>query len=57
MNPARSGRIEVFAVSNGCFCWMDGAGHWTILWRICVPTSLAALATLVLFAAVTHWNA
>lgn len=36
---------------------MDGAGHWTILSRIYVPTSLAALATLVLFAAVTHWNA
>ena len=36
---------------------MDGAGHWTILWKIYIPTSLAALATLVLFAAVTHWNA
>ena len=30
---------------------------WTILWKIYIPTSLAALATLVLFAAVTHWNA
>ena len=36
---------------------LDGAGHWTILWQIYIPTSLAALATLVLFAAVTHWNA
>ena len=36
---------------------MDGAGHWTILWKIYIPASLAALATLVLFAAVTHWNA
>ncbi len=36
---------------------MDGAGHWKILWRIYIPTSLAALATLVLFVAVTHWNA
>ena len=36
---------------------LDGAGHWTILWKIYIPTSLAALATLVLFAAVTHWNA
>jgi putative aldouronate transport system permease protein len=35
---------------------MDGAGHWQILWRIYVPTSTAALATLVLFSAVNHWN-
>ncbi|QNK59394.1 carbohydrate ABC transporter permease [Paenibacillus sp. PAMC21692] len=35
---------------------MDGAGHWTILWRIMVPLSKPALATLVLFACVNHWN-
>lgn len=35
---------------------IDGASHWRILWRIYVPTSTPALATLVLFAAVAHWN-
>lgn len=36
---------------------VDGASHWTVLWRIYVPLSLPALATLVLFALVGHWNA
>lgn len=36
--------------------FMDGAGHWTSLWRIYLPLSKPALATLVLFAAVGHWN-
>lgn len=36
--------------------FMDGANHWQILWRIYVPTSTAALATLTLFVAVRHWN-
>lgn len=35
---------------------VDGAGHWTILWRIYVPLSLPALATLILFTCVGHWN-
>lgn len=35
---------------------VDGAGHFRILWQIYVPTSKAALATLVLFCAVGHWN-
>lgn len=35
---------------------MDGANQWTILWKIYVPLSLPALATLVLFSAVGHWN-
>ncbi|MFC5701476.1 carbohydrate ABC transporter permease [Cohnella faecalis] len=35
---------------------MDGAGHWTILLRICLPLSLPALATLALFSFVQHWN-
>jgi putative aldouronate transport system permease protein len=35
---------------------IDGASHWRILWRIYVPTSTPALATLVLFCAVGHWN-
>ncbi|WNQ11284.1 carbohydrate ABC transporter permease [Paenibacillus aurantius] len=36
--------------------FMDGAGHWTTLWRIYVPLSLPALATIGLFTIVGHWN-
>ncbi|GBF76782.1 hypothetical protein PA598K_05269 [Paenibacillus sp. 598K] len=36
--------------------FVDGAGHWKILWRIYVPLSLPALATLILFTMVGHWN-
>ncbi|MCU0520406.1 MAG: carbohydrate ABC transporter permease [Anaerolineae bacterium] len=35
---------------------MDGAGHWTILWRILLPLSAPVLATVTLFVAVGHWN-
>ncbi|GGG00436.1 carbohydrate ABC transporter permease [Paenibacillus abyssi] len=35
---------------------IDGAGHGTILWKIFVPLSLPAIATLTLFYAVMHWN-
>lgn len=35
---------------------MDGAGPWTILTRIYLPLSKASLATIGLFAVVTHWN-
>lgn len=35
---------------------MDGAGHWTTLWRIYAPLSLPALATIGLFTIVGHWN-
>jgi putative aldouronate transport system permease protein len=35
---------------------MDGAGHWTILFRVLLPLSLPILATLTLFVAVAHWN-
>ncbi len=35
---------------------MDGASHWTILWRIYVPCSTPAIATLTLFVLVNHWN-
>ncbi|MFD0670888.1 carbohydrate ABC transporter permease [Cohnella sp. GCM10027633] len=37
--------------------FVDGAGHWTILWRIFVPLSLPAMATIGLFTIVGHWNA
>ncbi|WP_128658054.1 carbohydrate ABC transporter permease [Paenibacillus sp. 598K] len=36
--------------------FIDGAGHWTTLWRIFIPLSLPSLATVTLFAAVNHWN-
>ncbi|WP_336773053.1 carbohydrate ABC transporter permease [Paenibacillus sp. MMO-58] len=36
--------------------FMDGAGHWTTLWRIFVPLSAPALATITLFTLVFHWN-
>ena len=36
--------------------FLDGAGQWYTLWRIFVPLSKPALATLVLFSAVGHWN-
>lgn len=35
---------------------IDGAGHWTILWKIFVPLSIPSLATLILFTFVGHWN-
>jgi len=36
--------------------FIDGAGHWYTLWRIFVPLSMPAIATLILFTAVGHWN-
>ncbi len=36
--------------------FIDGAGHFTTLWKIYVPLSKPALATLLLFALVYHWN-
>lgn len=36
--------------------FMDGAGHWKTLWKIYVPISKPALATLALFSMVEHWN-
>ncbi|WP_308637555.1 carbohydrate ABC transporter permease [Paenibacillus silvisoli] len=36
--------------------FIDGAGHWTTLWKVFIPLSLPALATITLFATVNHWN-
>ena len=36
---------------------IDGAGQTRILWRIFLPVSLPAIATLVVFSMVGHWNA
>ena len=36
---------------------VDGAGHFRILVGMYIPLSPAAIATITLFAAVTHWNA
>jgi len=35
---------------------IDGAGSWTILWRIIVPLSKPSLAAVVVFAFVFYWN-
>ncbi|WP_054950171.1 carbohydrate ABC transporter permease [Numidum massiliense] len=35
---------------------VDGANQWTVLWRIYLPLSLPALATITLFTMVGHWN-
>jgi putative aldouronate transport system permease protein len=35
---------------------VDGAGWWTILWRVMIPLAMPALATLGLFYGVYHWN-
>lgn len=36
---------------------LDGAGQWTILWRIFLPLSKPSIATVSLFALIGHWNA
>ncbi|MGG4092659.1 carbohydrate ABC transporter permease [Paenibacillus lautus] len=35
---------------------IDGAGDWGILFRIVIPLSMPAIATISLFYAVTYWN-
>ena len=36
---------------------LDGASHWTILFRIILPLSKAVIAVMILYYAVSHWNA
>ena len=36
--------------------FLDGAGHWRVLFSIYLPISIPPLATLTLFTVVTHWN-
>lgn len=36
--------------------FLDGASHWTTLFKIMIPLSKPALATLTLFVMVGHWN-
>ena len=36
--------------------FIDGASHWDSLWRIYLPVSLPAIATIGLFTVVGHWN-
>jgi len=35
---------------------VDGAGEWTILFRLYIPLSKPVLATVALWSAVAHWN-
>jgi putative aldouronate transport system permease protein len=35
---------------------IDGAGHFLLFWRICLPLSKAGLATVALFEFVGRWN-
>lgn len=35
---------------------LDGAGHWTIMFRIMLPLAKATVAVLVLYYGVGHWN-
>ncbi len=42
------------AVEEAAF--IDGAGYFRTLWKIYLPMSLPAVATVSLFAAVAHWN-
>ncbi|MCD9022537.1 carbohydrate ABC transporter permease [Cohnella silvisoli] len=36
--------------------YIDGAGHWSTLWKVIFPLSKPVLATVLLFTCVTHWN-
>lgn len=43
-----SGLLEAAAI--------DGAGYFTVFWRIVFPVSVPILATIAVFSAVAHWN-
>lgn len=47
-------RITPKELSESAF--MDGAGHWRTLWSIYIPISMPAIATILLFSLVGHWN-
>jgi putative aldouronate transport system permease protein len=36
--------------------FIDGASHWMVLWKVFLPVSKPALATVALFCIVNHWN-
>lgn len=36
---------------------LDGASHWTILFRIVLPLALPTVAVMILYYGVAHWNA
>lgn len=36
---------------------IDGAGDWTILFRVVLPLSMPVVAVMILFYGVSHWNA
>ena len=36
--------------------FIDGTSHWKVLWKIYIPLSSPAIATLMLFCIVNHWN-
>jgi multiple sugar transport system permease protein len=36
--------------------YIDGASRWTVLWRVLVPLSKPAIATLFLFTFIAEWN-
>lgn len=35
---------------------IDGASHWTFLWRVLVPMTMPAVLTVVLFGFIARWN-
>ena len=37
--------------------FIDGAGHMRVLWKLYIPLSAPAIASILLFCIVNHWNA
>jgi len=35
---------------------IDGASHWTFLWRVLIPMTMPAVLTVVLFGVLARWN-